>query len=214
MAETVLIYGKSGAGKSRSMKNLPPEETAVIQTIPKRLPFKSSLTTMTTCDVGIIEKAMNKAVSNGKHIIVIDDAGYIMTEEFMSKHARAKNQFDMYNKMADDMHYLINASKALPEDVTVYIMMHEYANDNGDVKLRTIGKLLDDKVCLEGMVTITLRCVTKGKNHYFRTTTDGWDITKTPEDMFDNDEIENDLRIVDKTIRSYYGIGGIEYEEA
>ena len=84
--------------------------------------------------------------------------------------------------------------------------MHEDSNDTGETKLKTIGKLLDDKVCLEGMVTVCLRCVTKDGKHYFRTQTDGFDITKSPEEMFEEVEIENDLKAVDTKIREYYDI--------
>ena len=90
-------------------------------------------------------------------------------------------------------------------NIIVYIIMHEATNDYGDTKLRTIGKLLDDKVCLEGMVTIALRCLTQGTRHYFRTQSDGTDISKSPEEMFPL-EMENDLKAVDTAIREYYGL--------
>ena len=81
--------------------------------------------------------------------------------------------------------------------------MHEDENEvTGVVKPRTIGKLLDEKVCVEGLFTIVLRC----KEHKFYTNNSG--CAKTPEEMFDKDEIDNDLKFVDKTIREYYNLGG------
>ena len=94
----------------------------------------------------------------------------------------------------------------LPEDVIVYILMHETTSDFGETKLRTIGKLLDEKVCIEGMVTICLRCMVEGDRHFFRTQSSGADISKSPEGLFDL-EIENDLKCVDDAIRKYWNLG-------
>ena len=90
----------------------------------------------------------------------------------------------------------------------VYILMHEATSDYGETKLRTIGKLLDEKVCIEGMVTICLRCMVEGDRHYFRTQSSGVDISKSPEEMFDL-EIENDLKAVDTRIREYWGLAPV-----
>jgi hypothetical protein len=87
-------------------------------------------------------------------------------------------------------------------------MHEELGKDNGSYKLKTIGNLLDDKVCIEGMVTVCLRCMSNEGRHFFRTRTDGADITKSPEDMFETEEIENDLKAVDAVIRDYYGLKG------
>ena len=139
---------------------------------------------------------------------VIDDAGYLMTHHFMDNHRNKKGNasFDMYDDIADKMYFLVQRiKKELPEDVIVYIILHEDTNDMGETKLRTIGKLIDNKVCLEGMVTICIRCMSDNGNHFIRTQTDGFDITKTPEDMFDAVEIDNNLKLVDDTIRKFYG---------
>ena len=91
-------------------------------------------------------------------------------------------------------------------------MMHEDKNDFGEVKPKTIGKMLDEKVCLEGMFTIVLRCMTENGKHIFRTKTNGDDVTKTPLNLFDAEEIDNDLKLVDSTIREYYGMNKKEKE--
>jgi len=138
---------------------------------------------------------------------VIDDAGYLMTSQFMAGHSQPKkgsSSFDLYNDIADSFWRLIKAIKELPEDVNVYVVLHEETNDYGDTRLRTIGKLLNDKVCIEGMSAIVLRCVTMGSEHFFRTQTDGSDITKSPEEMFDGERIDNDLKAVDTRIREFY----------
>ena len=105
---------------------------------------------------------------------------------------------------------VLDIKKKLPDDVIVYIIMHDESNDSGEVKLKTIGKLLEEKVNIQGMVTIVLRCMSDNGRHFFRTHTDGLDITKSPEEMFDNDEIDNDLKAVDMTIREYYELNESE----
>lgn len=200
----VIIYGKSGSGKSRSLKNFASDEIFLANVAKKPLPFKSKFKYVYNGDsVDSIVGQMKKMSTN---IAVIDDAGYIQTNLFMRGHgSKSANQFDLFNNIADKFYHLIvSVTNELPEDKIVYIMMHETSNDYGAVKLRTIGKLLDEKVCIEGMVTICLRCMTDGTRHYFRTQSDGNDISKSPEDMFP-EEIENDLKIVDDTIRKYYG---------
>lgn len=142
-------------------------------------------------------------------VAVIDDAGYLMTNEFMKRHSGGKkgsSSFDLYNDIADSFWNLLNSVKVLPDDVIVYIIMHEDTNDYGETKLRTIGKLLNDKVCIEGMCTVVLRCVIEGDQHYFLTQGTGTDVSKSPEGMFDELKIENDLKAVDERIRLYWGL--------
>ena len=207
MAEFVLIFGKSGSGKSRSLINMNPEEYLLINVTGKRLPFKGKPKyEYKGTDYNKILYCLKK---NPTKIAVIDDAGYLMTEQFMSGHSKPKSgssSFDLYNDIADRFYDLIKFIKALPEDQIVYVMMHEETSDFGDTRLKTIGKLLDQKVCIEGLSSIVLRCVTLEKQHYFLTRTDGMDITKTPEGLFDEEKIENDLKAVDSAIRNYYEI--------
>lgn len=207
MAEFVLIFGKSGSGKSRSLINLNPEEYLLINVTGKRLPFKGK--PKYEYKGTDYQKILYCLKKNPTKIAVIDDAGYLMTEQFMSGHSKPKSgssSFDLYNDIADRFYDLIKFIKSLPEDQIVYMMMHEETSDFGDTKLKTIGKLLDQKVCIEGLSSIVLRCVTLEKQHYFLTKTDGMDITKSPEDLFQEDKIENDLKAVDMAIRNYYEI--------
>lgn len=203
-----IIYGKSGSGKSRSMKNFGTEEICLINVEGKSLPFRHTFKyTAKADDVNVILGAIKKLPPTVK-TVVIDDCGYIMTHYFMKNHRNMKGnaQFDMYNQMADDMVSLINGIKELPDDFIVYLIFHEETSDYGDTKLLTIGKLLDQKAPLIGMVTIAIRCMSNGGRHFFNTVTDGSDITKAPEEMFASEEIDNDLKAVDQAIREYYNI--------
>ena len=131
------------------------------------------------------------------------------TAKFMAEHTKKQggSQFDLYNSIADDAYNLIMFIKdELPEDVIVYLIMHEESNDYGETKLKTIGKLLDQKVCVEGLVTVCLRAMKEGTNKYFfRTQSDGQDISKSPEEMFPL-QIDNDLKTVTDRVREYWGL--------
>lgn len=207
MGESVLIYGRSGSGKSRSLYNFNEDEVFLVQTIKKRLPFRKQFKyTLVSDNVLTIMAQLQKMPLK---VAVIDDAGYLMTNEFMKRHGKkGANQFDLYNDIADNFWSLLDSVKALPDDVIVYFIMHEASNDYGETKLRTIGKLLDDKVCLEGMCTVVLRCVIENGQHFFLTQGTGADISKSPEGLFDELKIPNDLKAVDSAIRNYWGIGG------
>lgn len=206
MAEPILIYGKSGSGKSRSLKNFGEKELFLINVMSKRLPFQKKFSyELKTANYETIKNQLKKMTCK---IAVIDDAGYLMTNTFMAGHANPKGgsgTFDLFNTIGDQFWGLIQfIKKDLPEDVRVYFMMHEISNDIGEIKLRTIGKLLDEKVCIEGLFTICLHCLTNGTKHYFKTQGGTNDIAKSPEDMFDL-EIENDLKMVDDRIVEFYG---------
>ena len=203
MAEFILIYGKSGSGKTRSLCNFAEDEIFYVNVTGKRPPFRKKFKyEFKSADVEMIKKGLSKMPCK---TAVIDDSTYIMTNRFMAGHSKPKNgssSFDLYNDIADEFFSLLNFIKTqLPDDVLVYIIMHEDTNDYGDTKLRTIGKLLDQKVCIEGMATTVLRCVTQNKEHFFLTRTDGSDITKSPEGMFEDEKIPNDLKLVTDKIR-------------
>lgn len=210
MGEAVIIYGKSGSGKSRSLKNFGEDEILFVNTVNKRLPFpKKFKYEYKTADVMKVRAALKKMTSLNIKTAVIDDFGYQQTAKFMAGHNQRSggSSFDLYNAIADDAYNLIIFIKnELPDDVIVYLVMHEETNDYGDTKLKTIGKLLDQKVCVEGMVTICLRAMKEGTSKYFfRTQSDGQDVSKSPEEMF-GIEIENDLKAVDSRIREYWGL--------
>ena len=207
MGECVFVYGKSGSGKSRSLINFGEDEIFLVNTIGKRLPFRSKFKyEIKTDDFSKIANGLRKMPTK---TAVIDDSGYLMTNAFMRGHSAPKSgssTFDLYNDIADSFWSLITVIKdELPDDVIVYMIMHEDTTDYGETKLRTIGKLLSEKVCIEGMSTVVLRCVVRDGKHLFLTQSDGSDISKSPEGMFEL-EMENDLKFVDDSIRSYWGL--------
>lgn len=205
MGIPVLIIGKSGSGKSASLRNFQPGEVGIVNVLGKPLPFRNKLQAVQTDDYKKVYAAITKAKTD---CIVIDDSGYLMTNQFMRGHSStgAGNAiFTFYNDLGDQFWHLVRyVVENLPPQRVVYFMMHEDKNDFGDVKPKTIGKMLDEKVCVEGMFTIVLRSMLVNGKHVFRTQTDGMDVCKTPIGMFDSGEIDNDLKMVDNAIREYY----------
>ena len=209
MAIPILIIGKSGSGKSCSLRNLAPRDVALVNVLGKPLPFRGKgFDQIVTDDYDKV----NSAIARSKRdIVVVDDAGYLMTNMFMRGHSNAgagNGVFNLYNTIGDQFWTLIERIRVLPGDKRVYVMMHEEQNDFGNVYPKTIGKMINEKVCLEGMFTIVLRCVVKGGKHIFLTQSDGMDVAKAPIGLFESEEIENDLAMVDKAICDYYEIGG------
>ena len=197
----VLLIGKSGSGKSASLRNFKKEEIAIANVLGKPLPFKSDLDAPKVDDYNVILKAIQ---NTNKKVIVIDDANYLITNEFMNK--SSVKGFDKYNEMGNNFFNLINGIKNIEGGKTVYLIMHEDTDDEGNVKPKTIGKLLDDKVNIQGMFTICLRSMFDNGNYIFRLKTNGQDCVKTPIGLFEEEQMENDLKLVDTKIREYYDL--------
>jgi len=200
MAILTLIYGQSGTGKSTSLRNLPHDKTAVINVSGKPLPFRNPMKTAKTDDYAKITAFIHG--EDAPPIIVIDDFTYLMTDEFMRN---AKEQgYQKFTDLALNVFNLMKECIALPEDKTVYLLGHSELDANGNEKFKTIGKLLDEKVTLEGLCTNVLKTVVKDGKYYFSTHNSGMDTVKTPMAMFEEDYIDNDLYLVDKIIRAYW----------
>lgn len=147
----VLIIGKSGSGKSASLRNFQKEDIGIINVISKPLPFenKNGLKTVDTDNYADVYALLEKSKAKS---IVIDDAGYLISNQFMRQHSNVGGGnavYNLYNDIADNYWQITQKIKGLPPDKIVYVMMHIERNEFGDIKPKTIGKLLDDKVCIE-----------------------------------------------------------------
>jgi len=215
MATPVLIIGKSGSGKSTSMRNCQNNDFNLIRVLNKPLPFKGKVNGWFSDNYQQIMKLLIASKANS---IVIDDAGYLITNHFMRGHSSAgkgNEVFSLYNDIGDYFWNLIQfIVTKVPENKIVYIIMHEEKDEAGEVKPKTIGKLLDEKVCIEGMFTIVLRCIKEGGKHLFVTQASQGAVSKSPIGMFEDLTIDNDLLLVDKKIREYYGLGKGEENNA
>lgn len=212
MGVLVYILGKSGTGKSYSMRNFPQNKLALINVQGKILPFRGSakIEQTTTVDSAEIVEALKNYSKNYKSI-VIDDYQYIMANEFMRR--SFEKGYDKFTEIGRHAWDIPDTVRELPNDCIVYIMCHTDRDEEGFEKIKTIGKLLDEKICLEGMSTIVLKTnVTDGK-YVFLTQNNGKDTTKSPAGMFPSYAIDNDLKYVDDKIRNYYGFDGAKTDE-
>jgi hypothetical protein len=196
----VLILGESGSGKSASLRNFEPEEVSIFNVAAKPMPFRKKLPTRSTSNYGMITASIEQSK---KKSFVIDDSQYLMCFESFD---RAKETG--FNKFTDIALHFYNLVQFIiyktPPDVIVYFLHHtEMDSNTSKVKAKTMGKMLDNQLTLEGLFSIVLMCVTDGKNHNFVTQSDGFTTAKSPMEMFP-DVIDNDLKIVDQTIREYY----------
>ncbi len=209
MAIVTFILGHSGSGKSYSLRNLNPEQTALINVIGKPLPFRGGgkLKSMTTDNSEQICRTLPKIKSP---VIVIDDFQYIMANEFMRR--SHEKGYDKFNDIGRNAWDILSAATSLPADKRVYILSHTQENESGRTSIKTIGKMLDDKITPEGMVTIVLRTQVIDGKYRFVTQNNGNDTTKSPEGMFADALIDNDLAAVDEAIKIYYGLNEAEPE--
>jgi hypothetical protein len=208
MATPVLIIGKSGAGKSTSLRNCAGnDDWNLIRVLDKPLPFKGKINGWPTDNYLEVMKCL---AASKAHNIVIDDAGYLITNTFMRGHSSTGSgnaQFQFYNQMADNFWNLIMfIINKLPPNKIVYMMMHEQQDDFGNIRPKTIGKLLDEKVTIEGMFTIVLRAVKDSQGYAFITQSEDMAVSKSPMGMFDSERIDNDMKLVEEAIRNYYEI--------
>ena len=201
MAVTVMIIGQSGSGKSTSLRNFGADDAFIINVSGKPMPFKNNgLKVWKTADYTKITDALANRITTPS--IVIDDATYLMTDEFI-RMAGVKG-YDKFTDMAKNFYDLVKSAAALPDNKIVYFLGHVETDVNGNEKFKTIGKMLDEKICLEGMFTIVLKTVVQDGKYMFQTQTSGHDTAKSPMGMFSQTLIDNDLKVVDDTIRSYY----------
>ena len=203
MAVLVMIYGQSGTGKSTSLRNFTNDEVAVINVSGKPLPFRSKLATYDTDNYAKISSALGKIERKS---IVIDDATYLMVNEFM-RTAKVTG-YQKYTDMAVNFNSLVAQASQLANDKIVYFLGHSDLKDDGTEHFKTIGKMLDNYVTVEGKFTIVLKTVVQDGKYYFSTHNSGQDTVKSPLGMFDDNYVDNDLKAVDAIIREYYGIGG------
>lgn len=206
MAQKVLIMGESGTGKSTSMRNCDPATIAVVNPVGKPLPFKNHFDTLSNeTDARKITKYMKEQAAAGKKLIVVDDFQYILAVPYMNR--IKETGWDKYNDFGANYFEIIDVCKDLPDDVIVVYMTHLETLDNGLTTVKLIGKLLREKITIEGLFTVVLRTGVNEGKYFFYTQNSGKDTVKSPLGMFPAYAIDNDLNYVADKIRNYYEIG-------
>lgn len=211
MAQKVLVLGDSGTGKSASLRNFKPEEILVINAAGKPLPFKNHFECVTPKFERLTQDVLNAMDATNKKVIVIDDAQYIMSFQYMRR--IKENGWDKWNDIQGDFFNIIKACDYMPDDVIVYFLSHIQRDDEGREKIKTMGKMLDEKITIEGLFTTVLKTAVKDGQYFFLTQNSGMDTVKSPIGMFPSYAIDNDLKYVDTKIRNYYEIGDFKPDE-
>lgn len=207
MSIATMVLGQSGTGKSTSLRNMSPAQTLLIQVIPKPLPFRTkewrlvkdggNIIVANTSDT--ICAAMRKTT---RPIIVIDDLQYLLATEFMDR--AHETGYTKFTEMARHYYDVLTTASTLAPEKRVYLLSHTDTSDTGQVKAKTIGKLLDEKITVEGLVTIVLRTHVINGQYVFSTRNSGSDTVKTPLELFADEHIPNDLAEIDRAISDYY----------
>jgi hypothetical protein len=216
MSNTILIIGESGSGKSSSIRNLNHEETIIINVLDKPLPFRGfkkkynrnsdenkSANYFATDDYRKIRECISR-VNSKKEIknLIIDDFQYIMANMFMKR--SSERGYDKFTEIGHNAWQIIRDLTECREDLNCYVISHSDVDQSGKAKCKTIGKMLDDKICLEGMFTIVFHALTSDNKYRFLTQNDGIHIAKSPMGMFDKKYIDNDLNEINKVIFDYF----------
>lgn len=214
MSIATLILGKSGTGKSTSLRNLSPADTLLVQVIRKPLPFRSTgwsyfdKDSSPSGNIFVSERwdTIIKLLRGTKRkVIVVDDFQYLLANEYMRR--TDEKGYDKFTDIAKHAWEVMSAASGLAPDVRVYLLSHVEENEStGAMKMKTIGKMLDEKITPEGLVTIVLRTTVDDGQYKFLTRNNGMDTTKSPMGLFAEDRIDNDLAEVDAAIADYYGI--------
>jgi hypothetical protein len=220
-SKLIGIVGQTGTGKSTAIKNLDPKETYIINVAKKELPFKGSEKLYNTenknykevDDANEITRLLRTISDKAPHIknIVIEDSNYIMGFNIVSKATEVG--YTKFSLMAKDMVDLFRESRKLREDIIVFYLTHpETIEDGGDIvgyKIKTAGKLIDNQVLLEGLMTVCLYTyVDENKDgtasYHFITNRFKKMPAKSPDGMFAEVKIPNNLQLVVDTVKSYY----------
>lgn len=212
MSIATLVLGASGTGKSTSLRNLDPAKTLLIQCINKPLPFKSGNwqrctkenpdgSVIRTSTAETIIKAMH---GSSKEIVVIDDYQAVMVNEMMAR--STERGYDKFTDIAKGAWEVFNAAGKLAENRRVYLLAHTQSDDHGQVRMKTVGRMVDEKIVPEGYFTIVLRTEIINGQYLFSTQTNGQDCCKSPMGMFAEQHITNDLNEADQAITEFYGI--------
>ena len=197
----VLILGHSGSGKSTSMRNCTADRFGVINVQSKPLPFRTDLKTFNTDNYPDVIRALTEGKTSS---FVIDDSQYLMSHEYMYR--AGEQGYQKYAEIGTHFFQLLETIRKLPDNKIVYLMHHIELDDMGRDKAKTVGKMVDNYIVVEGCFSIVLKAIATNEGYFFRTKTNGSDPVKTPMGMFADEQIDNDLLLVDNTIRDFYGI--------
>jgi len=218
MSEPILVLGQSGSGKSTSMRNMDPSKTLIISVDGKSLPFRAKDWPVLDIDnkegslyfpkkgalYSGVRKAIKFGIESGKKSFVIDDSQFLMAHSFFDR--AMETGYNKFSELGCDFWNLITLAKEMPDDCLVYLLHHEEKEDDGTIVAKTLGKMLKDKGDIAGRFTICLLARREDGKGKFYSEMEGQQVAKAPMEMFKEPVMDNDLAVVDATIREFYGI--------
>lgn len=200
MGTLVMVLGESGSGKSTSLRNFEPDEVGIFNVTGKPLPFRKKMQQAMIADYASIERTMK---ANNLRAYVVDDAGYLMQFDNFSR--VQQTGFGKFTEMAKSFYDLLRCAMSTNQDTVCYFLLHPDRDDQGREKPKTIGKMLDEKLNVQGLFPVVLDCTVRDGRHVFVSKGDGFSLAKAPIDMLP-DEMDNDLKAVDTAIREYWSL--------
>lgn len=199
MGVLVMVLGKSGAGKSTSLRNFEADEIGIFNVAGKPLPFRKRLPKADRCGYRDIAATLAK---NDLRAYAVDDSTYLMQ---FDNFARAGDSgYQKFTDIAVSFERLLEVAMATDENTVVYFLHHPDEDERGNVRPKSVGKMLNEKLCIEGLFPIVLNCEVRDGRHVFSVEPDERGIAKAPMGMFEKDVFENDLKAVDAAIREYW----------
>lgn len=209
MGVSVLVLGHSGSGKSTSLRSFEQGEVGIFNVAGKPLPFRKKLDRLDHAGYDKISKSL---AANKLRAYVIDDANYLMA--FQNFAMAKQSGYGKFTDMAVNFERLLEAANKTSGDTIVYFMMHPDYDEAGRMKPKSIGKMLDNQLTIEGMFPIVLLADNDDSGYHFVTASDGTTPVKAPMGMFEQAVVDNDLKAVDAAIREYWDMaplgGGAE----
>ena len=205
MGAVVLVLGKSGSGKSTSLRNFAPDEIGILNVLGKPLPFRGGAVfeQIKRPNYAMVNSVLDR---NTKRAYAIDDSTYLMANE---NFARAQESgYGKFTEMAQHFQQVIDHALGTDENTIVYLLHHTDENADGSEKVKTVGRMIDEKYCIEGACPVVIDCRVIDGEHVFVTKNDGMNLAKAPMGALP-DVMENDLRAVDTALREYWGMAPI-----
>lgn len=209
MGVLVMVLGKSGAGKSTSLRNFEADEIGIFNVAGKPLPFRKRLPKADRCGYRDIAATLAK---NDLRAYAVDDSTYLMQ---FDNFARAGDSgYQKFTDIAVSFERLLEAAMATDENTVVYFLHHPDEDERGNVRPKSVGKMLNEKLCIEGLFPIVINCEVRDGRHVFSVEPDERGIAKAPMGMFEKDVFENDLKAVDAAIREYWRLAPLKGGDA
>lgn len=209
MGVLVMVLGKSGSGKSTSLRNFEADEIGIFNVAGKPLPFRKRLPKADRCGYRDIAATLAK---NDLRAYAVDDSTYLMQ---FDNFARANDSgYQKFTDIAVSFERLLEAAMATDENTVVYFLHHPDEDERGNVRPKSVGKMLNEKLCIEGLFPIVIGCEVRDGRHVFSVEPDERGIAKAPMGMFDAGVFENDLKAVDAAIREYWQLAPLKGGDA